>query len=754
MNSRNGWTLSRRDFLKAGGALVVTSALPASSLVEALAAVDPFPPLDPTQLATWLAVKADGTVIARSGHVELGQGNQTALAQIVAEELDVPFARVSMVLGDTRQTPDQGVTAGSTTIRLAGLQLRQIAAEGRAALLKLASERLGVPADQLRVNDGVVSAGSRHVSYAELVKGKVLTAVAPISVQNYGGFGMRIVGTARPKDPSTYTIVGKRIPRVDVRNKVLGKPVYVQDVRVPGMLHARVIHPRGIGSTLVSVGSPSVPGVRVVTRGNLVAVLAEREWDAIKAAQSLPVTWSEWSKLPSSDAVYGVLRTLPTRDKVQTNRGDVDAALRSAAQTLSATYQTPFENHGMLGPSCAVADVRSDGSVRVWSATQYPQGLQRDVAQLLGISPDRVEVLRAEGPGCYGRLSANYDDAATEAVVLSQAVGRPVRVQWMRADEHIWEPHGPGTVHDLTAGLDGAGNVVAWKHEAWMPTNSDSTELGAALSGKQMKGTGIGTWTGPNLYTFPNALDLAHGLPELAAADSPYGFGLRTTYLRSPGQYQITFAQEAFVDEIAARAGSDPLEFRLRHLTDPRAIAVLQAAAKAAGWSSRPSPQPGASARTGGRTGQGTALVLRDGTYAAAVARVSVDPATGKVSVQSVTVAQDAGQIINPTAVEHQIESAVLQTTSRALLEEVTFDGSNVTSVDWSKYPILTMADAPRVQAVLIDHPEIPPTGVGEASVNVVAPAIANAVFDATGVRIRTLPLRADRVKAALQAGA
>jgi len=465
------------------------------------------------------------------------------------------------------------------------------------------------------------------------------------------------------------------------------------------------------------------------------------------------VTWSEWSKLPSSDAVYGVLRTLPTHDKVQTSRGDVSGALGTAAQTLAATYQTPFENHGMLGPSCAVADVRSDGSVRVWSATQYPQGLQRDVAQLLGISPDQVEVLRAEGPGCYGRLSANYDDAATEAVVLSQAVGRPVRVQWMRADEHIWEPHGPGTVHDLIAGLDGSGNVIAWKHEAWMPTNSDSTELGAALSGKQMKGTGIGTWTGPNLYTFPNALDVAHGLPELAAADSPYGFGLRTTYLRSPGQYQITFAQEAFVDEIAARVQSDPLDFRIRHLADPRAIAVLQAVARAAGWSSRPSPQPGASARADGRTGQGVALVLRDGTYAAAVARVSVDPATGKVGVQSVTVAQDAGQIINPTAVEHQIESAVLQTTSRALLEEVTFDNSNVTSVDWSRYPILTMADAPQVTAVLIDHPEISPTGVGEASVNVVAPAIVNAVFDATGVRIRALPLRADRVKAALQPG-
>lgn len=755
MKVTEGRAFSRRSFLKAGGALVIGAAIPSvagTPVAAAAAAEGPYPALDPTSLATWLAVQADGQVIARCGHVELGHGVQTGFAQIVAEELDVPFSRVTMMLGNTKETPDQGVTAGSTSIRVAGMQLRQMAAEGRAALLKLAAERLGAPASQLAVKDGVVSQGSRTVSYGDLVRGQVLTPVAPITVTGYGGFGMKITGSAEPKDPSRYSIVGRRLPRVDIPDKVRGKATYVHDVKVPGMLHARVIHPKGIGSTVVSVGAlpPSIIGARVVKVMNLVAVVAEREWDAINGAQALPVTWSGWNKLPPSTDIYAALRALPTRDKVQTNRGDADAALASASHTLRATYQTPYENHGMLGPSCAVADVRGDGSTTVWSSTQYPSGVQRDVALLLGVTAGQVEVRRYEGAGCYGRLSANVDDAASEAVILSRAVGRPVRVQWTRADEHVWEPHGPGTVHDLTAGLDPAGNLVAWKHEAWMPSNSDATSLGGALAGTPIHGPGVGTWTGPNLYTFPTAYEVAHGLPEPGAADTPYGFGLRTTYLRSPGQYQITFAQEAFVDEIAARAGVDPLEFRLRYLSDPRAIAVLKAAAQSAGWQPRRSPQSNASPTGGTIQGQGVAFVLRDGTYAAAVLTAAVDPRTGKVQVQNVTVAQDSGLIINPGAIEHQIESAVLQTTSRAMLEQVTFDSSNVTSLDWTSYPILTMADAPAVKSVLINHPEILPTGVGEPAVNVIAPAISSAIFDATGTRIRTLPFRADAVKAAL----
>lgn len=748
-------TMSRRGFLKAGGALVVmTAAVPEAlrmSLAEAAAAGDPFPAVDPSNLATWLAVEANGTVVARSGHVELGQGNQTALAQIVAEELDVSFDKVSMVLGDTNQTPDQGVTSGSTTIRVAGAHLRQIAAEGRAALLKLASQRLDTPVAQLSVKNGVVSKGSKHVSYADLVKGKALTAVAPIKVEGYGGFRMTITGTAKPKESSQYSTVGKSLERVDIPDKVAGKATYVHDVKVPGMLHARVIHPKGIGSTVASVGSlPADISGQVVRKGNLVAVLAQREWDAVKGAQALQVTWSDWNKLPPSSNAYQTIRSMPGQIQQVIQRGDVTSALDSAAQRLEATYQTPFENHGMIGPSCAIADVRSDGSVRIWSATQYPQGLQKALAPLLGVSPTQIEVLRFEGPGCYGRLSANYDDAASEAAVLSQAVRKPVRVHWSRADEHIWEPHGPGTVHQMRAGLDASGKLVAWQHEAWMPPNNDRGLLAAALVGDPSDGpTPLGSWTGPDLYTFANSSEFAHALPELGAAASPNGLGLRTTYLRSPGQYQITFAQEAFVDEAAAKARQDPLQFRLQHLEDPRAIAVLKAAAKAGGWESRPSPKAGASA-SGTVTGQGIAFVLRDGTYAASVTKLAVTPRTGKVQVQSVTVAQDQGLIINPRAIEHQIESSVLQTVSRALLEEVKFDTSNVTTTDWQSYPILAMADAPRVNSVLINHPNIPSTGVGEPAVNVVASGISSAIFDATGVRIRTMPFTAQAVKAAL----
>src|SRR5215472_9961860 len=436
-------TFSRRSFLKAGGALVIVSAVPSAlttSLLEAAAAGVPFPALDPTALATWLTINADGTVTARSGHVELGHGVQTGLAQIVAEELDVPFASVTMVLGNTDVTPDQGGTFGSQSIKVAGTQLRQIAAEGRAALLALASTRLGAPVSQLMVKNGVVSNGSQTVSYGQLVQGQVLTWVVPIT---FKGGQNGVLGTAKPKDTSQYSIVGKPVPRMDIPDKVTAKATYVSDVKVTGMLHARVVHPKAIGSTVVSVGgfSPNVPGAQVVRVGNLIGVVAEREWDAIKGAQALQVTWSDWNKLPPSTSVYETLRTLKTTDRVITNRGDAAGALASAAQKLEATYQTPFENHAMIGPSCAIADVRADGSVTVHSATQYPQGLQKDVATMLGISPNQVQVLRYEGSGCYGRLSANYDDAASEAVFLSQALGKPVRVQWSRADEHRWEPH-------------------------------------------------------------------------------------------------------------------------------------------------------------------------------------------------------------------------------------------------------------------------------------------------------------------------
>ncbi|MFZ0218061.1 MAG: molybdopterin cofactor-binding domain-containing protein, partial [Candidatus Dormiibacterota bacterium] len=585
--------VTRRGFLKAGGALVVGLAVVPAALrgagQVALAATSSSPaPTDPTQLATWLAVQGDGTVIARCGHVELGQGNRTALAQIVAEELDVAFGKVQMVLGNTDETYDQGGTYGSTTIRGAGLELRQIAAEGAAALRQLAAVNLGVPATQLQIKNGVVSGGGKQVSYASLVQGQVLTAIAPITLtKGATGSISAIKGSAKPKDPSQYAIIGKSIQRVDIPGKLTGAYTFVHDVKLPNMLHARIVHPTGVGSTVQAIGTfqNPIPGAQVVLIGNLVGVLAEREWDAIKGAQTLQISWSSWNKLPPSENIAEALRNLPSKDKVQLSRGDVATALAGAKRTLSATYVTPFENHGTLGPSCAVADWHADGTVTVYSATQYPQGLQGSLAQMLGVPPAQVTVERYEGPGMYGRMGET-DDAASEAVLLSRQVGRPVRVQWMRPDEHIWEPHSPGTVHDLKAALDDSGKIVAWSHEAWIPPTADGVELGGAFAGLPVspKGLSVGSWTGPDLYNFANAYELVHGLSELAVGETPYAFGLRTTFMRSPAQYQITYAQEAFVDEIAARAGVDSLEFRLAHLTDPRAIAVVKAAAAAAGW--------------------------------------------------------------------------------------------------------------------------------------------------------------------------
>jgi CO/xanthine dehydrogenase Mo-binding subunit len=745
--------ISRRGLLKAGGALVVMSAaVPVAlraSIAEAAATGLPFPIPGLTDLATWLTVDANGSVTWRTGHVELGQGNRTALAQMVAEELDVAFDTVTLVMGDTNVTPDQGGTDGSTTIARAGTQARLIAAEARATLLSLASQRLGAPVGELTVSNGVVDFGSKKVSYGQLVKGQALTAVTPIVISG----GTTTVG-ATPKPFTEYTIVGQSIPRVDIEDKVRQKTRFVQDVQVPHMLHARVVHPKGIGSTVVSVGQlPSGSNAQVVRVNNLVAVVAEQEWDAIKGAASLPVTWSDWNGLPTTEDWPAALRAIPSNIMTQASQGDFDSAYASAANTVQATYQTPFENHGMIGPSCGIADVRSDGSVTVWSATQYPQGLQKSVAQMLNIAPGQVEVLWFDGSGCYGRLSANYDDAASEAVFLSQKLGRPVRVQWMREDEHIWEPHGPGTLHDMAAGFDQSGNVIAWKHEAFMAPNNDSTLLGPILAGVQMPAarTPVGSWTGPDLYQFPNLLELAHQNPELGADTSPYPFGIRTTFLRSPGQYQITFAQEAFVDELSAKAGQDPLQFRLRHLTDARAVAVLQAAAQAGNWESRPSPRGDASTSNGTVTGQGIALVLRDGTYAAAVIKLEVTPATGKVLLTEVTVAQDQGQIINPRAIEHQITSCVLQTASRTLHEEVKFDTSNVTTADWTSYPLLRMDETPAIlNTILVPNPQIPPSGVGEPAVNVIPSAISSAIFDATGVRLRTMPFTAEVVMAAM----
>jgi CO/xanthine dehydrogenase Mo-binding subunit len=746
-------TFGRADFLKGGGALVVAIGLPAAAWPRTAGAASgearTWPAeVDPSKLDSWLAIHADGTITAFTGKTENSQGNRTAIPQIVAEELDVPVASVRTLMGDTARTVDQGPTVGSLTIALAGPQLRQAAADGRQALLGLAATRLGVPAGNLTVKDGVVSVvgdASRRVSYAELVGGRLLGVSIPVRGPGRG-FGLAL-GGAQPKAPSKYTIVGRSVPRVDIPGKVTGRYSYIQDVRVPGMLHGRVIRPTGLGSQLLGYGKPS-HGARVVRQKNFLGVVAEREWDAIQAARKLKVQWSDWAGLPTMDKLYSYIRATPTlQDTVVSSVGDAARALDNAARPLAASYTTPIQEHGSIGPSCAIADVR-DGSATVWSGTQGPNVVRSAVADALDLPLERVRVLTFDASGNYGRNGA--DMATVDAALMSQLTGRPVRVQWMRHDEDGWDPKAPATVHQLRGGLDAKGQIVGWDHEAWIPAFFETTVIGSVLAGRTVRMPSLHLWEDPILYDIPASRQLAHYQGDIGSAQND-GVGVISAWVRSPVQMQATWASESFFDELAAAAGADPVELRLRGMKDQRMVAVLEATARAARWQTRPSPGPQARATSGVLRGRGVATSLRGGTYNAAVAQVEVNRKTGRVRVTHITVAQDNGLTINPRAVKLGIEAGVVQTVSRTLHEQVTFDRSNVTSRDWHGYPIIRFNDAPTVDVLLLNRPDERATGSGEPSVNPIAPAIGNAVYDATGVRIRSLPMRPAWVRAAFK---
>lgn len=741
----NTFTVSRRTFLKGTGALIISFGLLGGERRLATAApqpqVPPVPGAPANLLSSWLAIADDNTVTVFVGNVELGTGVETALAQIAAEELDVAMAQVTVVQGDSARTVNVGPTVGSLTIARNGSRLRQAAAEGRAILLRLGAERLGAPVEQLRVRDGVVEVAgdpARRVTYGELVAGRELAVT--------------LTGEATPKDPAAYHVVGQSIPRLDIPGKLTGQFTYIHDLRLPGMLHGRVVRPAPqSGARLVAVDEASVRGlpgvVRVVVEGDFVGVIAEREEQAMRAARELRVTWSAPAGLPPQERLYALLRETPSDTRVLDDTGDVGGALEGAARTLSATYEFPFQSHGMMGPSCAVAEVR-DGRATIWSGTQDAHGLAAQLAARLDLPPENVRVLYVEGAGCYGRLF--YDDAALDAALLSRAVGRPVRVQYSRADEHGWEFYGPPMVFDLRGGLDRQGNVVAWDYEAWTPMHRGHLELLGGLTG--------GEWAvpvdprpgdhTPNFYTFANRRLTLH---------VKYAQPLRYLNLRSLGGLASAFAAESFVDELAAAAEADPVAFRLRYLDEPRAIAVLQATAERFGWDPRPSPQRGAGTADPA-VGRGIALgvygVLPQQfgrTWVAAAAEVAVDPRSGEIRVPRIVVAHDCGLIINPDGVRSQVEGNVLQALSRTLHEEITFDQHQVTSLDWATYPILRFSEVPAVEVVLIDRPDVPAHGAGESATVPVAAAIANAVFDATGARLRRVPFTPERVQAALR---
>ena len=722
--------LSRRDFLKQAGIIVVAFRFgerPRGSTLRMSAAPAA------SQLDSWLTVGADGSITVFCGKVELGTGVSTALRQIVAEELDAPFDRIAWVQGDSDRTVDQGSTVGSQSVKRGGAQLRQAAAEARSVLLELASAKLGTPVDSLVIASGVVSvrgAPDRRMTFGDLIGGK--------------RFEREVTGKATPKRPSDYRVVGKPIKRVELPAKMTGRHTYVHDVRIDGMAHGRVVRPTAIGAKVESVDQTSldgIPGARLVRKGEFIGVVADREEDAIRAAKTLKVTWSSTATLPASDALYETLKTIPATDRSSADAGNVPTSLARAAKTVKAEYRWPFQMHASIGPSCAVADVKGS-AVTIYSSTQGAHALKGAIAGLLGIPADGVHVIWTEGSGCYGHNGS--DDAAADAALLSQAVGRPVRVQWSRADEHGWEPKGVAMVMEVSGGVDDRGRIVGWDYDVWTPTHSSrpSAQAGAAsfvagqLAGATASSRGSlgGERNAKHTYNVPSTRVTAHLLQSAP---------LRVSSFRGLGSPQNSFANESFMDELAFAAGADPVEFRLKHLTDPRAIAVVEAVAKLAKW--KPRPRTGHDDSSAVKKGRGVGYVQYEGTeaYVAAIVDVDVDVAQHSVRVRRAYVAHDCGLIVNPDGLRNQIEGNVVQAISRTLKESVKFDRSRVTSVDWRSYPILTFAEAPEsIEIELIDHPELPSVGAGEAATSPIPGAIANAVFDATGKRLREVPLR------------
>ncbi len=742
---------TRRTLLRATAGLVVSFALvrptaaqpmPAGH-VETPAGTASAPGASPAgktvaldQVDGFLSINPDNTVTLYSGKVDLGTGVRTALMQIVADELDVPPGQIVVISGDTALTPDQGPSFGSLSIQSGGVQIRQAAATARHALLDLAAAKLQAVPTALAVSEGRVTAGQESVTYAELVADKSLS--------------LKVDPALPTRNPATFKVVGTSVARVDIPAKCTGTFTYMQDFRVDGMLHGRVVRPPTMGATLTGVDEASVrdiPGVvKVVRDGSFLGVVAKSEWAAIRASQALKAQWTDWAGLPDQDHLFEHVRaTKVDKDEVTSSTGDAGLATDKASKRMSATYDFAIHTHGSIGPSCAVAQV-VDGHLTCWSASQATHNLRKSLAAMTGLAPEAVRCIYVDGSGCYGRNG--HEDAASDAVLLSQGVGgQPVRVQWMRADEHGWDPKGPPTLLDMHAALDESGNVTAWQSELFTPdvTAKNVPLLTASLADKPHDaGMSPGGVTGDSAipYSFENVHTIAHRL-----ADTPF----RPSWIRTPGRLQNTFANESFIDEIAAATRTDPMQFRVDHLKDPRGLELLQRLVKLSGWDSRPSPRTD---QTGDVAhGRGMAYVKYEmvRTYIGLVAEVEVTRSTGAIRVTKVYVAHDCGQIINPDGLRNQIEGNVIQTTSRVLMENVTFDRGMVTSLDWSTYPIITFPDVPEVVMDLIDRPTEKPWGAGEPSSAVVPGAISNAVFDAVGARMRSVPMTPAKVLAAMK---
>lgn len=775
-------TLSRRQFVKKGGALVVGVAFVGPSVLRSqrfqLPKVTGAPfknSLDPTLLSSWIEIHPDNTLLIRTGKSDFGQGTTfTAYRQIVAEELSVPFASITTVVaGNTDQTPD-----GSGAFDFLGRgtpNIRKAAAYTYQALLDLASEHLGVSKDQLTAKEGVFSGGGKRVSYGDLVKDQQLKLTIPVSGDLTSIFGLVVEGNPPMKPVRQYTIIGKSHPNSAITSKVSAKEIWATDIRLPGMSHGRMVHPKTLGSTLVSVGQrdkSKFPNSEVVVKGNLVGVVAPTEWEAIQASQQVAAStkWTEWKGLPGNANLYDSLRkdadwTTAHVTEGSANKGDVPAALASAHKKFSATYHFPFMKHAPIGPTMAVADVKPDGTVHLHTHNQNPQALRGEIAMMLGTTPDHVIVHTHPGAGHYGRSNGGNSGAEDDAVLLSQAVGRPVRVQWMRGEDLQWSTQSPAAFADVEFALDEKGKITGYQIDHYMPAFQDDRPIGAILAGlPTMVAPGGGPGFSGSIANFlsdpwsygqiPNVAERGHGTFQVGQKASPIAVGLRDHSMRTPGQYQQNYPRELAFSEAASLAGADAIQFRIDHAKEERLINVLKQVREASNWDTRPSPRPGAkSAGDAPVRGRGVSAMFRSGTYWACVCEIAVTPSTGAITVEKYTVAVDPGIVVNPAQLKRQVQGGAMMGISHALYEEAMFDESGVTSRDWYTYPIAKMTDVPEIKVVLIHNSEIGAYGGGSEAANALAaPAIAAAFHDATGKALRRLPLKRAYVQSLLKA--
>lgn len=737
---------TRRGVLAGGGSLIMSFSLLSAAFAQEGEVQTTEPPAQPKPelpgslsgdpfLDAWIRIDANGEITVFTGKAELGQGVKTALLQIAAEELEVDPAGIHLITADTGRTPNEGYTAGSQSIQNSGTAIRHAAAQVREVLLGQAAARWQVPVDGLRADKGrVIRPDGQEFPYGALVADNLLHVEA--------------APTTKLKAPGSFRVMGQPMRRVDIPAKVTGTPIYVHDMRLPGMVHARVVRPPRPGATLAELDASAaerMPGVVTVVRnGSFLAVVAEREFQAIQAMRVIEAAarWTEGRKLPTPDNFIETLKMRPSQEGVVAERGQGGAA---SAQTFQATFTRPYQIHGSIGPSCAVAQL-VDGTTTVWSHTQgvYPD--REAIAQMLGVAPEQVRVIHTEGSGCYGHNGA--DDAAADAALIAQAVpGRPVRLQWMREQEHAWEPYGPAMLTEVRAALDSSGRIVEWNYELWSNTHTTRPGPAGSLLAAQSLPTpfkppppklsitpsGNGDRNAVPLYTIPNMRVLWHFLPDMP---------LRVSALRALGAYANVFAIESTMDELALMASVDPVEFRLRHMDDPRGRAVIEAAAEGFQWSNAPLP-------AGRGRGFAFARYKNHAAYLAMGLEVEVEPETGHSRVVRVFAAIDSGEIVNPDGIRNQTEGGILQASSWTLFEAVSFTPSGITSIDWSSYPIMRFGSVPgKVEVRIMDRPGEPFLGTGEAAQGPTAAAIGNAIRNATGKRLYDLPFRAERVRA------